>query len=185
LTRWFTRRASRSRASAGSGPSHPTGADRGRSATDPPAPDTTNPAGNRAERRRGEEAVRSRVRRTGAAMKPGAGRPCLAGDASTVSVCARRERLPAASDDRPAARDETVQVDEGRAFAQRCPEQQAAVIQCTAFVNWRRIEVGDRARSRWLASRLSGRPSRACVSARDRQVVRQDVQRCNRGSRHL
>lgn len=28
-------------------------------------------------------------------------------------------------------------------FAARCPEQYAAVIECSAFVNWRRTEVGD------------------------------------------
>jgi RNAse (barnase) inhibitor barstar len=28
-------------------------------------------------------------------------------------------------------------------FARRCPEQYAAVIECSAFVNWRRIEVGN------------------------------------------
>jgi len=30
-------------------------------------------------------------------------------------------------------------------FAKRCPEQYAAVVECAAFVNWRRIEGGDRA----------------------------------------
>ena len=30
-------------------------------------------------------------------------------------------------------------------FAQCCPEQYAAVIECAAFVNWRRIEKGDAA----------------------------------------
>ncbi len=29
-------------------------------------------------------------------------------------------------------------------FADRCPEQYAALIECAAFVNWRRIEVGER-----------------------------------------
>jgi RNAse (barnase) inhibitor barstar len=28
-------------------------------------------------------------------------------------------------------------------FARRCPEQYAAVVECSAFVNWRRIECGD------------------------------------------
>jgi len=28
-------------------------------------------------------------------------------------------------------------------FARRCPEQYAAVVECAAFVNWRRIEVGE------------------------------------------
>ena len=38
----------------------------------------------------------------------------------------------------------TLQLDEGRAFAERCPEQYASLIACAAFVNWRRIEAGDR-----------------------------------------
>jgi RNAse (barnase) inhibitor barstar len=38
----------------------------------------------------------------------------------------------------------TLQLDEGRAFAERCPDQYAALIECAAFVNWRRIEVGER-----------------------------------------
>jgi len=38
----------------------------------------------------------------------------------------------------------TLQLDEGRAFAQRCPEQYAALVEGAAFVNWRRIEMGDR-----------------------------------------
>jgi hypothetical protein len=29
-------------------------------------------------------------------------------------------------------------------FARRCPEQYAAAVECTAFVNWRRIESGIR-----------------------------------------
>jgi len=28
-------------------------------------------------------------------------------------------------------------------FANRCPEQYSAVIECAAFVNWRRLEMGD------------------------------------------
>lgn len=38
----------------------------------------------------------------------------------------------------------TLQLDEGRTFARRCPEQYTALIECAAFVNWRRIEAGDR-----------------------------------------
>jgi len=38
----------------------------------------------------------------------------------------------------------TLQLDEGRAFAERCPEQYAGLIESAAFVNWRRIEMGDR-----------------------------------------
>src|SRR3954463_2133583 len=30
-------------------------------------------------------------------------------------------------------------------FARRCPEQYAAVIECAAFVNWRKIDVGESA----------------------------------------
>ena len=29
-------------------------------------------------------------------------------------------------------------------FAERCPEQNAAIVECAAFVNWRRIEMGYR-----------------------------------------
>jgi barstar (barnase inhibitor) len=29
-------------------------------------------------------------------------------------------------------------------FAERCPEQYAAIVECAAFVNWRRIEKGHR-----------------------------------------
>lgn len=39
----------------------------------------------------------------------------------------------------------TLQLDEGRAFGERCPEQYRALIECAAFVNWRRIKTGDRA----------------------------------------
>ena len=37
----------------------------------------------------------------------------------------------------------TLQLDGVSSFAERCPEQYAAVIECTAFVNWRRLEFGD------------------------------------------
>jgi hypothetical protein len=30
-------------------------------------------------------------------------------------------------------------------FFSRCPEQYAATIECAAFVNWRKIEIGERA----------------------------------------
>ena len=30
-------------------------------------------------------------------------------------------------------------------FARRCPEQYDAVVECAAFVNWRRLQVGERA----------------------------------------
>jgi hypothetical protein len=29
-------------------------------------------------------------------------------------------------------------------FARRCPEQYQAVVECAAFVNWRRLQVGER-----------------------------------------
>ena len=39
----------------------------------------------------------------------------------------------------------TLQFDEaGRSFAERCPEQYGALVEGVAFVNWRRIEAGDR-----------------------------------------
>ncbi len=38
----------------------------------------------------------------------------------------------------------TLQLDEGRAFASRCPELYAAIVECAAFVNWRRTEMGLR-----------------------------------------
>ena len=38
----------------------------------------------------------------------------------------------------------TLQLDEGSAFAGRCPDQYAAVIEAAAFVNWRRIKSGLR-----------------------------------------
>jgi RNAse (barnase) inhibitor barstar len=28
-------------------------------------------------------------------------------------------------------------------FARRCPEQYAAIIECSAFVNWRKLEIGE------------------------------------------
>ena len=34
-------------------------------------------------------------------------------------------------------------LDDVDAFASRCPEQYRAIIECTAFVNWRRIERGE------------------------------------------
>jgi hypothetical protein len=33
----------------------------------------------------------------------------------------------------------------GSEFAARCPEQAAALHECAAFVNWRRLEAGERA----------------------------------------
>lgn len=38
----------------------------------------------------------------------------------------------------------TLQLEDVEAFAVRCPEQYQAVIECSAFVNWRRVEVGER-----------------------------------------
>lgn len=38
----------------------------------------------------------------------------------------------------------TLQFGEASAFARRCPEQYAALLEAAAFVNWRRIESGSR-----------------------------------------
>ena len=38
----------------------------------------------------------------------------------------------------------TLQVASAREFRERCPEQYAAFVECSAFVNWRRIEAGER-----------------------------------------
>ena len=38
----------------------------------------------------------------------------------------------------------TLQIANAGAFARRCPEQYEALVECSAFVNWRRIEVGER-----------------------------------------
>lgn len=37
----------------------------------------------------------------------------------------------------------TLQIDHVDDFVSRCPEQYAALMECAAFVNWRRIEKGD------------------------------------------
>ena len=34
----------------------------------------------------------------------------------------------------------TLQLEDVNSFAQRCPEQYEAIIECTAFVNWRRMD---------------------------------------------
>ncbi len=36
----------------------------------------------------------------------------------------------------------TLELSNVKSFANRCPEQYNAVIECSAFVNWRRLEVG-------------------------------------------
>ena len=36
----------------------------------------------------------------------------------------------------------TLQIDNASDFAARCPEQFKALVECTAFVNYRRVEVG-------------------------------------------
>ena len=38
----------------------------------------------------------------------------------------------------------TIGLDHVKEFKARCPEQYAAVVECSAFVNWRRIERGER-----------------------------------------
>lgn len=47
----------------------------------------------------------------------------------------------------------TLQIDEASDFAARCPEQFKALVECTAFVNYRRVEVGGKP---MLALLLSG-----------------------------
>jgi hypothetical protein len=37
----------------------------------------------------------------------------------------------------------TLQLNGINGFAERCPEQYRAVVDCCAFVNWRRLEVGE------------------------------------------
>jgi hypothetical protein len=37
----------------------------------------------------------------------------------------------------------TLQLDGVDEFAARCPEQYAALVECAAFVNWRRSSAGD------------------------------------------
>jgi len=39
----------------------------------------------------------------------------------------------------------TLRLEEGKAFRDRCPNLYGAIIECAAFVNWRRLEVGERA----------------------------------------
>lgn len=48
----------------------------------------------------------------------------------------------------------TLQIDEAPEFAQRCPEQYQALIECVTFINYRRVEVGE---PPVLALLLSGR----------------------------
>lgn len=36
----------------------------------------------------------------------------------------------------------TIELEHVKAFMVRCPEQYAAIVECSAFVNWRRIEQG-------------------------------------------
>ena len=37
----------------------------------------------------------------------------------------------------------TLRIDDAAAFARRCPVQYAALVDCAAFVNHRRVEVGQ------------------------------------------
>lgn len=50
----------------------------------------------------------------------------------------------------------TLHIDKADSFARRCPEQYNALIECAAFVNWRRIENGERP----IISLAFHRPSR-------------------------
>jgi RNAse (barnase) inhibitor barstar len=36
-----------------------------------------------------------------------------------------------------------IQLEHAKDFARRCPEQYAAIVECSAFVNWRRLERGQ------------------------------------------
>ena len=38
----------------------------------------------------------------------------------------------------------TIQFGDADDFAKRCLEQYTAIIECSAFVNWRRLEVGEK-----------------------------------------
>jgi hypothetical protein len=37
----------------------------------------------------------------------------------------------------------TIQLDHVKQLKDKCPEQYDAIVECSAFVNWRRIERGD------------------------------------------
>jgi len=37
----------------------------------------------------------------------------------------------------------TVELENVKPFMARCPEQYAAIVECSAFVNWRRIQQGE------------------------------------------
>ena len=37
----------------------------------------------------------------------------------------------------------TIELENVKEFKKRCPEQYDAIIECSAFVNWRRIETGE------------------------------------------
>jgi hypothetical protein len=37
----------------------------------------------------------------------------------------------------------TIALTEATEFARRCPDQFAALVDCAAFVNWRRLEIGE------------------------------------------
>ena len=37
----------------------------------------------------------------------------------------------------------TIHMEDGDEFAQRCPELYEAIIECAAFVNWRRVKEGE------------------------------------------
>jgi len=45
----------------------------------------------------------------------------------------------------PAGNVLVLQLDHVNEFAAHCPEQYAAVVECSAFVNWRRLEMGSTA----------------------------------------
>jgi hypothetical protein len=62
----------------------------------------------------------------------------------------------------------TIQLENVLAFADRCPAEYAAIIECAAFVNWRRIEMGKRpilALSFWKQGYAASAMARALASA--------------------
>jgi hypothetical protein len=66
----------------------------------------------------------------------------------------------------PAGEVLTLELDGVASFAKRCPEQYAAVVESSAFVNWRRIEQGERpivALSFWSQG-VTDATSPACAS---------------------
>jgi hypothetical protein len=55
----------------------------------------------------------------------------------------------------------TLQLGKVADFAARCPEQYAALIECVAFVNWRRLDIGERSILALAFHKTRARVSRA------------------------